>query len=739
MSINTLHPSQRHLLLESLNKVESSFIANINAVALFVRSGDNIKNLNKVPELVDDYEEVKEGLANTDHTVLVLNGRIDNLAEHVGALEDIGIVGRFDAVNTILENHDSRIGALEAGGGGGGGGGDMSNYYTKLEVNNRLALKRNADESYSITQTNNLLDTKLNVDQGSEHAGERLVIDASGIITTTADPITIKWEELVGNPVDSVALKILLDQKEDKAAVGNGTLTIKDTTGATLAVFHANQSVDSTCIVPNGGGSGTTDYSVLSNKPRINGIELYGDKSNKDLKLRTMGIQAADAPNFISTNMPVQSRWLDVKYDSTIGRAIVVGCGDSYDSGVAHCYYSDDNGTVWRNIEGLDANPTSVAYGNGKWVIAHNGAYFDVSDDGITFVKKPVPSSGNWSKILFTGSKFIALNKNTTDAIGSIESIDGTTWTTHPNSGYTFVDAIYANGMTIILCKEAHTIVSSVNMESWVSHAGPAGNYCRLFFYDGKYIVTMEDTNKIYWSSNLVDWNEFTITSSVSTGFTAGAISENYIVLFQQGGTAFSCTDITSGNWSTLPIPLATDWNIATYGFSHVLAFGSYSGFRERAAVGTCTEAIIQDNVNVTNKLAALLGVQDIQNKLLNKFNSVYFDYNVITKTFTPTAVSNVFTISPNYPISTLTVPGNCMITLGEFDAGYDDYKAAKITLLLTNGGSYNVIWNSNILWPGGTAPTLTPSGTDMLTFITPNGGVSWFGTYQLDMKVPTV
>lgn len=47
--------------------------------------------------------------------------------------------------------------------------------------------------------------------------------------------------------------------------------------------------------------------------------------------------------------------------------------------------------------------------------------------------------------------------------------------------------------------------------------------------------------------------------------------------------------------------------------------------------------------------------------------------------------------------------------------------------LELTNPGT-NVSWWSNIRWAGGTAPTLTASGTDILGFYTRDGGSNWRG-----------
>ena len=56
--------------------------------------------------------------------------------------------------------------------------------------------------------------------------------------------------------------------------------------------------------------------------------------------------------------------------------------------------------------------------------------------------------------------------------------------------------------------------------------------------------------------------------------------------------------------------------------------------------------------------------------------------------------------------------------------------------LELTNGGSAALTWPAAVKWPGGTAPTLTASGVDVLTFITDDGGTIWRGVVSmLDSK----
>ena len=53
---------------------------------------------------------------------------------------------------------------------------------------------------------------------------------------------------------------------------------------------------------------------------------------------------------------------------------------------------------------------------------------------------------------------------------------------------------------------------------------------------------------------------------------------------------------------------------------------------------------------------------------------------------------------------------------------------ACSFTLILTNGGSQTVNWPASVLWANNVEPVLTTSGVDILTFITVNGGSTWYG-----------
>ncbi len=54
--------------------------------------------------------------------------------------------------------------------------------------------------------------------------------------------------------------------------------------------------------------------------------------------------------------------------------------------------------------------------------------------------------------------------------------------------------------------------------------------------------------------------------------------------------------------------------------------------------------------------------------------------------------------------------------------------KACSFTLFLTNGGSQTVNWPGAVDWAGGSAPSLTSSGVDVLTFTTLDAGTIWYG-----------
>lgn len=79
-------------------------------------------------------------------------------------------------------------------------------------------------------------------------------------------------------------------------------------------------------------------------------------------------------------------------------------------------------------------------------------------------------------------------------------------------------------------------------------------------------------------------------------------------------------------------------------------------------------------------------------------------------------ATGNYFykTIAANTTFTVTNVPANLT--------------AQSFILELTNAGAYTITWFSGLTFVGGTAPTLTASGRDVLAFFTRDGGTTWSG-----------
>jgi hypothetical protein len=71
------------------------------------------------------------------------------------------------------------------------------------------------------------------------------------------------------------------------------------------------------------------------------------------------------------------------------------------------------------------------------------------------------------------------------------------------------------------------------------------------------------------------------------------------------------------------------------------------------------------------------------------------------------------------------TVSGTTTFTFDNVPSGT---VSSGFVLELTNGGVASVTYPASVKWAGGTAPTLTASGVDVLVFITDDNGTTWRG-----------
>lgn len=80
----------------------------------------------------------------------------------------------------------------------------------------------------------------------------------------------------------------------------------------------------------------------------------------------------------------------------------------------------------------------------------------------------------------------------------------------------------------------------------------------------------------------------------------------------------------------------------------------------------------------------------------------------------------------------TATATGAITWTVANLPAGT---WAFGYSLKLTNGGTGTQTWPAGTTWQGGTVPTLTVTGTDLIVFLTYDGGTTWQANALLNLK----
>lgn len=137
-----------------------------------------------------------------------------------------------------------------------------------------------------------------------------------------------------------------------------------------------------------------------------------------------------------------------------------------------------------------------------------------------------------------------------------------------------------------------------------------------------------------------------------------------------------------------------------------VLSTSDISGLGTAATknVGTSGDTIAQPNGAITWSAKQTFGAAVVEK------------HNAIAASAIDLALGNFFS---------KTIAGATTFTVSNVPASG---AVASVILELTNGGSAAVTWWDGVKWAGGTAPTLTAAGRDILGFFTRDGDTTWTG-----------
>lgn len=151
--------------------------------------------------------------------------------------------------------------------------------------------------------------------------------------------------------------------------------------------------------------------------------------------------------------------------------------------------------------------------------------------------------------------------------------------------------------------------------------------------------------------------------------------------------------------------------------------------FNDNGAFGADAN-LVYDNTSQTLTVTGTVATDtSLAGNSFTQFTSIATTYVEVAEVVTANQIDitkgNFFAVGVTGPITLDVI--NSVIGPGSF--------VASFVLEITDGGT-NVTWWPNIAWAGGTPPTLTTIGTDVLAFYSV-GGTNWRGfVLGLDMKV---
>ena len=209
-------------------------------------------------------------------------------------------------------------------------------------------------------------------------------------------------------------------------------------------------------------------------------------------------------------------------------------------------------------------------------------------------------------------------------------------------------------------------------------------------------------------------------------------IKDGGVVTAELADDAVTAAKIADDAVGLAAMASGTDGNLITYDASgnpaHV-ATGSAGEVLTSAGAGAAPTFVVVGTNGITLG-AELAGADNTVSRVNLK------DYGEITQALGSSGGSRTIDISAGNSVSATVSSSTVTWTFSNPTASDE---LCGFTLVLTNGGSQTVNWPASVDWAGGTAPTLTASGVDILVFITQDGGTNFHGfAASLDSKTPS-
>lgn len=368
-----------------------------------------------------------------------------------------------------------------------------------------------------------------------------------------------------------------------------------------------------------------------------------------------------------------------VKYDGTTGKLVQNSNATLTDAGTltatafAGALTGNVTGDVTGNVSGTAATVTTAAQPN----ITSTGTLLNFASTGI---------DDNADALAVTITSAEAVGVGETVPLGKlhVKSADAGSITPSGNADELILEGSAHAGMTIY---SGTTSTGLVNFGD-SGHDSP-----------GQIIYDHDDNSMDFVTNTGV--NRIHITSAGAVGIGQGTPAATLHLKHPSGGTYMRWQDGSSN--------YAYEWGVEN---------GEGNAFLLKNITGSSVPLTVKTDGKIGIGVTAPTGTLD-----LNDGDIVRAKMKDYSETKVAMAAHDVDISLGN--VQSYTLSGNQTLT---FSNPITSGSSSSFTLYVTNGGSATLTWPTSVDWAGGSAPSLTSSGIDILVFTTIDAGTTWYG-----------
>ena len=222
--------------------------------------------------------------------------------------------------------------------------------------------------------------------------------------------------------------------------------------------------------------------------------------------------------------------------------------------------------------ESITSTPTSVCYGEGKFVIVSSSGIY-TSTDSTASSWSQTGTLTNASSVCYGDGLFVAVASDSSAYRYSTDG--GTTWSsgTMSQSGYNSV--CFGNGLYVAVGDDK--VATSSSGESWTQRVAPLSNNWKSVVYgNGKFVVVSDDgvgTSRVGWSYDGITW--YSGLAAEDASWNSVCYGLGIFLAVSDDATARVMWSIDANNWNSVTTYSDNEWVSVCYGNSVFLSVGN--------------------------------------------------------------------------------------------------------------------------------------------------------------------